>query len=216
MDFPSDKKDWKKFESNNKSIAFNILYVPYNTKEIRHAYKSKYNLNRENQVVLLMIIDSEKWQYLAVKSRSPLLKEVTSKKIGDFYSLNCFRSYTTKRRLKMLKNVCENQDYCYVEMPEEDNEIPKYNHVEKSMRAPFVFCGDLESLLEKISSCHNDPEKSLTTKVNKHPPSGYSLFTCCSFDTAKIKVDYYRGEDCMKNFCEDLEKHATKIINYEK
>ena len=40
IDFTSHRKDWKKFESNNKSIALNILYVPHNTKEIRHAYKS--------------------------------------------------------------------------------------------------------------------------------------------------------------------------------
>ena len=48
-DFPSHSKDWKKFESNNKSIFLHILYVPHNTKEMRHVYKSKYNLNRENQ-----------------------------------------------------------------------------------------------------------------------------------------------------------------------
>ena len=60
IDFPSHRKDWKKFESNNKSIALNILYVPDNTKEIRHAYKSKYNLNCENQVILLMITDGKK------------------------------------------------------------------------------------------------------------------------------------------------------------
>ena len=65
--FPSHKKDWKKFESNNKLIALNILYVPYNTEEIRHAYKSKYNLEHENQVILLMITDGKKWHYLAVK-----------------------------------------------------------------------------------------------------------------------------------------------------
>ena len=72
IDFPSTCKDWKKFESNNKSIALNILYVPYNTEKIRHAYKSKYNLTRENQVILLMITDGEKWHYLAVKSLSAL------------------------------------------------------------------------------------------------------------------------------------------------
>ena len=33
IDFPSHKKDWKKFELNNKSIALNILYVPYNTEK---------------------------------------------------------------------------------------------------------------------------------------------------------------------------------------
>ena len=31
--FPSHSKDWKKFESNNKSVALNILYAPHNTKK---------------------------------------------------------------------------------------------------------------------------------------------------------------------------------------
>ena len=53
------QKDWKKFELNNKSIALNILNVPYNTKEIRNAYKSKYNLEHKNKVILLMITDRE-------------------------------------------------------------------------------------------------------------------------------------------------------------
>ena len=35
IQFPLHSKDWKKFEQNNKTIAPNILYVPYNTKEIR-------------------------------------------------------------------------------------------------------------------------------------------------------------------------------------
>ena len=36
IDFPSHSKDWKKFESNNKSIALNTLYVPHNTHNTRH------------------------------------------------------------------------------------------------------------------------------------------------------------------------------------
>ena len=66
-----------------------------------------------------------------------------------------------------------------------------------------------------MNTCHNNPEKSSTTKINKHTPSGYSLFIHCSFDT-KNKLDYYRGKNCMKNVCLDLREHATKIINYEK
>ena len=34
IEFPSHSKDWRKFECNNKTIALNILYVPYNTKKI--------------------------------------------------------------------------------------------------------------------------------------------------------------------------------------
>ena len=32
-------------------------------------------------------------------------------------------------------------------MPNEDNKISKYNHREKSMKAPFIIYADLESLL---------------------------------------------------------------------
>ena len=68
MDFPSHKKDWEMFELNSKSIAPNVLYVPYNTEKITHAYKSKYNKQSENQLTPLMITDDEKWLYLAVKN----------------------------------------------------------------------------------------------------------------------------------------------------
>ena len=75
------------FDPNNKSVASNILYVPHNTEKIRHGYKSKYNLNRENQVILLMITDGEKWHYLAVKCLSALFRGTTSKHKGDFYCI---------------------------------------------------------------------------------------------------------------------------------
>ena len=43
-------------------------------------------------------------------------------------------------------------------MLEEDNKILKYNQREKSMKVPFVIYADLESLLEKMNTCHNNPE----------------------------------------------------------
>ena len=101
-------------------------------------------------------------------------------------------------------------------MPEEDNETLKYSYQEKSMKALFIIYADIEPLLEKINTCHNNPEKSSATKINRHTASGYSLFTHCSFDKTKTKLDYYRGKNCMKNFCLDLKEHVTKIINYEK
>ena len=117
IDFPSTGKDWKKFDSNIKSIALNILYVPHNTEKICHAYKSKYNLIRENQVILLLITDGEKWHYLAVKRLTALLRLKTGNNHGDFYCLNCFRAYTTENKLETHKKVCENHDCCCIEMP---------------------------------------------------------------------------------------------------
>ena len=147
---------------------------------------------------------------------SALFRGTASKHEGDFYCLNCFCSYRTENKLKKHEKVCENHDYCYVEMPEEDNKIIKYNHGENSMKVPFIIYGDLESLLEKMNTCHNNPKKPSTTKINKHTPTGYSLFTHCSFDTTKNKLDYYGGKNCMKNFCLDLKEHATKILEKKK
>ena len=57
------------------------------------------------------------------------------------------------------------------------------------MKLPFTIYADLEFLLEKMSTCQNNPNESSTTKVNKHTPSGYSLFTHCSFDNSKNKLN---------------------------
>ena len=101
-------------------------------------------------------------------------------------------------------------------MPTKNNNIIKYNHGEKSMKLPFAIYADLECLLEKMSTCINNPNESSTTKINKHTPSGYSIFTHCSFDESKSKLNYYRGKVCIKKFSKDLREHASKIINYEK
>ena len=57
IEYRPHSKDWKKFEQNNKITALNILYVPYNTNEIKQAYISKYNNERDSQVNILMITD---------------------------------------------------------------------------------------------------------------------------------------------------------------
>ena len=49
-------------------------------------------------------------------------------------------------------------------MPDEFNKILKYNHGEKSLKAPAITYADLECLLEKIHLCQNNPEKSYTEK----------------------------------------------------
>ena len=83
----------------------------YNTEKIRHAYKSKYNLTRENQVILLTITGGKKWFYLAAKSLSALFRKIAGNNSGDFYCLDCFQSYTKENKRKKHKKVWENHDY---------------------------------------------------------------------------------------------------------
>ena len=52
-----------------------------------------------------------------------------------------------------------------------------------------------------MDTCYNNLNELSTTEINKHAPSGYSLFIHCSFDKSKNKLNHYRGKDCMKSFC---------------
>ena len=226
IEFPTMQK-----EQNNKTVALNILYVQYNTKQICSAYKSEYNNVRENIVMLLMITDGKKWHYLALKSEpifyggklcncpikilSRLLRGITSNHHRDFYCLNCYHSRRKENRLKEHEEVCNKHDSCPIEMPKRFEKILKYNHGEKSLKAPFAICLDLECLLPKIPSCQNNLKNSYTERKAKHEASGWAIFIKCSFDAAKNKLDYYRGRNCIKKLCKLLKDHTMETINHE-
>ena len=77
------------------------------------------------------------------KNISGLLRRITSNHNGDFYCLNCFHSYTIKRKLKRHERVCEDHDFCDTLIPDEDNKSLKYKPGEKSLKVPFVIYADL-------------------------------------------------------------------------
>ena len=77
-----------------------------------------------------MIIDGRKRHYTALKSDqteygfirptkslSGLLRGITSNNEGDFYCWNYLHSIRTYNFLKNHEKLCENNDFCCVEMP---------------------------------------------------------------------------------------------------
>ena len=71
-----------------------------------------------------MITDGKRWHYLAVTNLSALLQGKSSNYHEDF-CLNCFNSYTTKKKLKEHEEICNNHDSCHIEIP---------NWVEKNIK----------------------------------------------------------------------------------
>ena len=151
-----------------------------------------------------------------MKRLCALLNTITCNYEGGFYYLNCFYSFTKENALKKHENVRKDHDYCYEKMHGKDNNILKYDSGEKYMRVPFITYVDVECFLENISTCHNDPNKSSTIKINEHTRFGYSLLTYCSFDNTENRLSHYRGQDCMKMLCEELKEHAKRVTYCEK
>ena len=92
-DFSSHKRDWENFEQNNESIALNVLFLSKDSEEITLLYKSEHNYNRENNALLLMINNDEKY-YFAVKSKLELYSSewLRGKKKSVTNEDNCFQN----------------------------------------------------------------------------------------------------------------------------
>ena len=94
-------------EKINVTIALNVLNAK--KEKIFLAYVS--NINREKQVILLMIPNGEGreaksegwWHSLPVKQILTLLRGITSKHYSDFYCLNPLHFFRTKNKLELHK-----------------------------------------------------------------------------------------------------------------
>ena len=89
--FPPHKNNWKKFETNNKTTALNILYIAYNTKELKHAYISKPSSTRK------------KWHYLAVKNCMLYFEKQHQSMMETFIVSTVFLHLVQKSNLKSTK-----------------------------------------------------------------------------------------------------------------
>ena len=179
INFPAGSKEWQKLETNINTIALNVLYIPSNTKTISIARRSEYDNKRKKQVILLMITNGKKQNYLAVTNLSALFQKISSNHHRDFFCLNCFSSYTTKNKLKEHEEICNNYDSFRIDMTSWAEKTLKYNPTVKSLKATFTIYIDLKCLLKKEQSCQNNPEKSYTEKKARHEPSGWSIFIRC-------------------------------------
>ena len=106
---------------------------------------------------------------------------MTSNHKEDFYCLNCLHSFKTENKLKNHKSLNTMIIYAKIMVIATYKCLKKvimyYNATKKT---PFIIYAVMKSLLENMSTCHNNPKKSSTTKINKkHTPIDYSLFTHC-------------------------------------
>ena len=205
--FPSTKKDWTTFEKNNANIALNILSASSTEKTLHTIRRSIYNNTRNKQVNLLMITNNtnNNWHYTTIKSISTLFRGITSNNHGDLYCLNCLNSFRTKNKLINHEKLCRNHDHCEIIMPEEPENIIKFNSFDKSIHSPHIIYPDLETLLYDIQSCKPNKNSSYTEKTNIHIANGYALNLVRTYD--KNLLNSYRGTDCIQKFVKDLAKY---------
>ena len=139
---------------NNKSTAINILFSSKDSEEITLLYKSEYNLERENKVLLLMINDddNEKYHYFAVKSKLELYSSewLRSKKELITNEDNCFQNalndalnYQTIKanpeRISKLKKYINQYNWKDIRFPSDKEDWKKFEQNNKEIALNVLF-----------------------------------------------------------------------------
>ena len=110
---------------------------------------------------MLKINDGKgKWHFLALpsnldedgvkrpyKSLSRLMEGISSNNHGDFYCLGCFSSFCTKSTLENHVDLCKNNEFAKIKLPEEDSDFKRYRPGAKSLKMDTVIYADFESIL---------------------------------------------------------------------
>ena len=152
-DFSSHKRDWENFEQNNESIAINVLFSSKDNEEITLLYKSEYNLERENKVLLLMINDDdEKYYYFGVKRKLELCSSewLRSKKESITNEDNCFQNAlndsldyqtikTHPERISKLKPYINQYNWKDIKFPSDKEDWKKFEQNNKEIALNILF-----------------------------------------------------------------------------
>ena len=84
----------------------------------------------------------------------------------DFYCLNCHILSERKINLIHMKKYVKRKIFVKLFCHPKNN-IFEFNQYIKLGKMQYIVHADVESLIEKIDNCKNNPEKYLTTKIEK-------------------------------------------------
>ena len=80
--------------------------------------------------------------------------------------MGCLNSFCTDNAFEKRKRLCDNNDYCYIAMPEKGKNILKYLPGEKALKAPFTVYFHFECVLIKEQSKNLILRKKLSMNLH--------------------------------------------------
>ena len=187
-------RDIKGFEFRNQ-ISINILAI-----EGRQIYICRKG-NYEHAINLMLIMESNRKHYVAIKSLSRLLSSQNTKHKGkEYFCMNCLQGFKEEASRDEHIGYCKNNESVRIEVPHKRPTV-EYSDEQFQFKVPFIMYADFKSILEPIQGPVNDLMISSTRGVNNHVPSGWCI--CSEFAYGEVKDPFrlYRGKDCIRKFC---------------
>ena len=180
-------------------------------------------VERENNIDLLLIEEDVKEHYCLIKNLSRLLsKQVAEDEKPKVFCRRCLNHFPNNEKLEVHKEYCSRKECVKIEMPAiktdkngEEARKPEINfkNWNRMMKVPFVIYADFEAFLVNMGSCEPDNRSSFTEKYQKHKPCGFCYKIVCLEDIflpeSLLKPVLYRAksedEDVAQIFVDKLE-----------
>ena len=212
IEYPVSLKDIDKFEKQNPSIFITVL--GYEDKSV-YVLRNSENMNREHNVILLLIKEEGVNHYCLVKNLSRLLSSQVSKHHGKkYFCMRCLNPFNDQKALDKHEEYCSNHEAVKIIMPKKGTML-RFENYHRGGRVPFVIYTDFESCIKSIDTC--DPENSYTKQYQKHEPISFYYYIK-SFDSEvslPIKERSYTGKNAEQVFLKYLEEDICAIANIE-
>ena len=201
IEFPVTIKQLNKIEKQNE---ININVFGYEEKQPYPIYISKEK--HEDHMELLLITKDENKHYVLIKDFNKFMFNQTKHKNKKHFCMHCLQCFSSDIVLNEHKDNCIQVNGTQaVKMPDKDNNILKFNNFHKQQAVPFVIYADFEAIIEKISGCKPNNNKSYTEAYQKHTDCGYGYKVVCFYDDKYTKpVQIYRGEEAVYKFMEKM------------
>ena len=149
----------------------------------------------------MLITESKRKHYVAIKSLSRLLSSQNTKHKGkEYFCINCLQGFKEEASRNEHIGYCKDNESVRIEMPHK-KWVVEYSDGQFQFKVPFIMYTDFESILEPISGPGNNPRLSTTRDINIHDPSGWCIHSEFAYSEVKDPLVLYRGKDCIKKFC---------------
>ena len=97
-------------------------------------------------------------------------------------------------------------------MPRKGSKI-QFCDGQNQFKVPFIMYADFESILEPIQGPNPEPTGPYTSKVAKHLPSSWCIYSKFAYREVKDPLKLYRGKDCPEKFCGHIRQEAHRLYH---
>ena len=208
IDFSLSQKHYNKVEKRN-SIRINVFGYEDGQPFPIHISKETF----EDQMNLLLITKDEKKHYILIKDFNAFMYNQSKHKERKHFCTYCLQCFSSERILANHVNNCLTINGAQaINMPEQGENILKFNNFHKQLPVPFVIFADFEAITKKVQGCEQSEEmekdkdrRSYTEAYQTHKDCGYGYKVVCCYDEKYSKdTRIYRGENAVHKFMEKM------------